>query len=84
MGILDDAIRAHLDLKREHGAPDDEISRQEREALGPARRGAPAEEEGSADDVAAEAAPEAAGARARGPGARARGRRGARCTRRGR
>ena len=38
MGILDDAIREHLELKRRHGATDDELSRQEAEALGPARR----------------------------------------------
>jgi len=38
MGILDDAIREHLDLKRQHGAPEEELKRQEDEALGPARR----------------------------------------------
>src|SRR3954447_335070 len=38
MGLLDDAIREHLELKRRHGAPDDEIQRAEQEALGPARR----------------------------------------------
>jgi outer membrane biosynthesis protein TonB len=38
MGLLDDAIREHLDLKRKHGAGDDELRRQETEALGPARR----------------------------------------------
>jgi hypothetical protein len=38
MGLLDDAIREHLELKRKHGAPDEELSRQETEALGPARR----------------------------------------------
>jgi hypothetical protein len=38
MGLLDDAIREHLELKRQHGAPDDEISRAEQEALTPARR----------------------------------------------
>ena len=38
MGILDDAIREHLELKRRRGATDDELSRQEAEALGPARR----------------------------------------------
>jgi len=38
MGLLDDAIREHLDLKRKHGAAEDELSRQEVEALGPARR----------------------------------------------
>ena len=38
MGILDDAIREHLELKRKHGVPEDEVERQEEEALGPARR----------------------------------------------
>jgi len=38
MGILDDAIREHLDLKRSHGVPEEELQRQEEEALGPARR----------------------------------------------
>ncbi len=38
MGLLDDAIREHLELKRRHGVPDDEIERAEQEALGPARR----------------------------------------------
>jgi hypothetical protein len=38
MGVLDDAIREHLDLKRQHGASEDEVARQEAEALGPARR----------------------------------------------
>jgi hypothetical protein len=38
MGILDDAIREHLELKRKHGVPEEEVERQEEEALGPARR----------------------------------------------
>ncbi len=38
MGILDDAIREHIELKRKHGAAEDELQRQEEEALGPARR----------------------------------------------
>jgi hypothetical protein len=38
MGILDDAIKEHLELKRKHGVPEDELQRQEEEALGPARR----------------------------------------------
>jgi hypothetical protein len=38
MGLLDDAIREHLELKRQHGADPNEVSRQEREALGAARR----------------------------------------------
>ncbi len=39
MGLLDDAIREHLDLKRRHGADPAEVERLEREALGPVRRG---------------------------------------------
>jgi hypothetical protein len=34
MGVLDDAIREHLELKRRHGAPEAELSSKEREALG--------------------------------------------------
>jgi hypothetical protein len=41
MGVLDDAIREHLDLKRRRGASDEEIARAEAEALTPARRPAP-------------------------------------------
>jgi hypothetical protein len=39
MGLLDDAIREHLELKRRRGASPDELERQEKEALGPARQG---------------------------------------------
>jgi hypothetical protein len=38
MGILDDAIRQHLDLKRRLGADDDELQRLEDEAFGPPSR----------------------------------------------
>jgi hypothetical protein len=38
MGILDDAIREHLDLQRRRGADPTEVERAEREALGPVRR----------------------------------------------
>ena len=38
MGILDDAIREHLELKRQHGGDADELARAEQEALGPVRR----------------------------------------------
>jgi hypothetical protein len=41
MGVLEDAIREHLDLKRRHGATDEELNQQEAEALGPARRDVP-------------------------------------------
>ena len=39
MGLLDDAIREHLELKRRRGADPSEIDRQESEALGPVDRG---------------------------------------------
>src|SRR5579884_3117140 len=39
MGLLDDAIREHLELKRRRGADPNEIERLEQEALGPVRRG---------------------------------------------
>jgi hypothetical protein len=46
MGLLDDAIREHLELKRQHGGDPAEIGRQEREAFGPvSRQAAPAEDE---------------------------------------
>jgi hypothetical protein len=38
MGLLDDAIREHLDLKRRRGADPAEVERAEQEALGPVRR----------------------------------------------
>ena len=44
MGILDDAIREHLELKRSHGASDDEIKRKEVEAFGAVRQETPAAE----------------------------------------
>jgi hypothetical protein len=59
MGVLEDAIRDHLELKRKHGASDEEVERNELEALGPARREfEAAEEEGTAaEGHAAEVAP---------------------------
>ena len=38
MGLLDEAIREHLELKRRRGADAVDLSRQESEALGPVRR----------------------------------------------
>jgi hypothetical protein len=38
MGLLDDAIREHLELKRRRGADAGELSRAESDALGPVRR----------------------------------------------
>jgi hypothetical protein len=65
MGLLDDAIKQHLELKRQHGAPEEEIERQEEEALGPARRDiAPAEPAGGDGDVELETPDEAPAAEA--------------------
>jgi hypothetical protein len=55
MGVLDDAIREHLELKRKHGVPEEEVERQQEEALGPARREVaqqPEDAEIAADDAA--------------------------------
>src|SRR6059058_6044081 len=58
MGLLDDAIRDHLELKRRHGADPGEVARIENEALSSARREAPAAEaepeEAFADDLEAD------------------------------
>ena len=51
MGLLDDAIRDHLDLKRRHGADPAELERAEREALGPVRRKGDVAATGYADDA---------------------------------
>jgi hypothetical protein len=56
MGLLDDAIREHLELKRRHGADPEEVARQEREALGAARRGEFVSTE-AGEPVAAEESP---------------------------
>jgi hypothetical protein len=52
MGILDDAIKEHLELKRQHGAGADELRKLEDEAFGAAERPG---EPGSAPDAPAEA-----------------------------
>jgi hypothetical protein len=52
MGILDDAIKEHLELKRQHGADDSELQQLEDEAFGAAERPG---SEGSAPDPASEA-----------------------------
>jgi hypothetical protein len=52
MGILDDAIKEHLELKRQHGADDSELKQLEDEVFGAAERPG---EEGSAPDPLAEA-----------------------------
>jgi hypothetical protein len=49
MGILDDAIKEHLELKRRRGADPSEVEQLEREALGPVRRSPQATEEAPSD-----------------------------------
>src|SRR5436305_11453416 len=51
MGLLDDAIREHLDLKRRRGADPGEVERAEREALGPVRRNPSSADRPPAEDV---------------------------------
>jgi hypothetical protein len=53
MGLLDDAIREHLDLKRRRGADPSEVERAEHEALGPVRREPEeiAEDEARVEDI---------------------------------
>src|SRR4051794_10758053 len=53
MGVLDDAIKEHLELKRKHGAAEEELQRQEEEALGPARRDVAHQHEEEADSAVA-------------------------------
>jgi hypothetical protein len=63
MGVLDEAIREHLELKRKHGAPEEELRRQEEDALGPVRREVTSPEEvevGGDGELAAEAEDEQA------------------------
>ncbi len=63
MGLLDDAIREHLELKRKHGANPEDVARQEQEALGPGQRNEFAQPEAAteapAEAEAEEAPPEA-------------------------
>src|SRR5262245_51607507 len=58
MGLLDDAIREHLELKRSRGADPNEVERQEREALG-ATQQAEFVESAEADSIADSAEVEA-------------------------
>src|SRR3954452_13690794 len=61
MGLLAEALREHLELKRKHGANPDDVARQEQEALGPSRRNAEFVAPSDAgEDVAAVQAPESA------------------------
>jgi hypothetical protein len=52
MGLLDDAIREHLELKRRRGADPGEVAREQREALDTIDGQAPAEGVGTAQDAA--------------------------------
>ena len=72
MGILDDAIKEHLELKRQHGAADDELKQLEDEAFGAAERPG---DEGSAPDPLAEAPTEFMAPSPRRPSRRSRARR---------
>ena len=59
MGLLDEAIREHLELKRRRGADPEEVARQEDEALGDPRSGEFAQPDAAqADRAPAEAAAE--------------------------
>jgi hypothetical protein len=49
MGLLDDAIREHMELKRLRGADPSEVARQEQDALGPVVRERDGEEQESRD-----------------------------------
>jgi hypothetical protein len=49
MGLLDDAIREHLELKRLRGADPGDVAREEHDALGPVPRTADASGEESGD-----------------------------------
>ena len=52
MGLLDDAIREHLELRRRHGADPSEVVSKEHEALGPAVPRSANEVPADADDDA--------------------------------
>jgi hypothetical protein len=58
MGLLDDAIREHLELKRRRGADPDEVARQEDEALGDPRSGAFVQPDDEAPAAVPEPAPD--------------------------
>ena len=60
MGLLDDAIREHLDLKRRRGADPTEVARMEQEALGPVRREAAPAEPAAGEQAAPADAPASA------------------------
>ena len=57
MGLLDDAIREHLELKRRHGADPGEIAHQERAALEPVFPDEASEQDGAEPLAEDESAP---------------------------
>jgi hypothetical protein len=62
MGLLDDAIREHLELKRLRGADPGLVSREESEVFGPVRGEQPSDDDGeiaAPEDLADESAPPA-------------------------
>src|SRR5665811_1226637 len=76
MGILDEAIREHLELRRQHGAEQDELRQLEGEAFGPADRPAVSDEAPTTIAGLPDRG-EAGGESARAPGPDARGGEGA-------
>jgi hypothetical protein len=54
MGILDEAIREHLELKRQHGADDSELKQLEDDAFGPPERPGASEPSDTASEAATE------------------------------
>ncbi len=67
MGILDEAIREHLELKRQHGAEEPELQKLEDEALGPPGGGGELEEPPEMSDAEAEAPTDYIGSPAAAP-----------------
>ena len=67
MGILDEAIREHLELKRQHGADEPELKKLEDEALGAAGRRGEIEEPPEMSDAEAEAPTDYIGSPAAAP-----------------
>jgi hypothetical protein len=54
MGILDEAIREHLELKRQHGADDSELKQLEDDAFGPPERPGASDPSDTASEAATE------------------------------
>jgi hypothetical protein len=58
MGLLDEAIREHLELRRKHGADPSDVAREEHDALGPVERGEGAGQPALAHDEASPVGPD--------------------------